>query len=323
MSLYYAVAMSRELVDPVLQAPMAWQRGVLFILCGVLAERFTHVMSRMVYDVQETTAEADRIRRAFGAYVADPVVHRVLSGDLRLTTERRHATVLFVDIRNFTATTAGLPADLVLSRLNLALDRFSRQVLRKRGIVNKFLGDGMLALFGAPEDDPMHVQHAFEAARAILVEADRLRLTGEYPALQVGIGMATGEVLVGDVGGASQREYTAIGATVNLAARLEQRTKDLGVPLLLCGRVARALGPHAAIRRLPPIRVRGVPGEVGVWTVDAPDAEAMSHAEVSGHWGMTLDAIPELSEEHDRRRSTQEVPAARGPAPPVAMRRPR
>lgn len=297
LTIYASASQRYVITDPSLGVAMAWQRFGLLILVGVLAEGISWALLDLVDRLDRVQAERNRLRRAFGAYVAEPVVDRVLRGDehdLHVQTERREATILFLDIRNFTRTTSGQPADLVLHRLNLALDRFSRQVHRKRGIVNKFLGDGMLALFGVPMQDPRHTIHAFEAARALLVEADRLRLSGEYPDLQIGIGLAMGEVLVGDVGGAAQREYTAIGETVNLAARLEQRTKELGVPLLMDVRVARALGPNAPIRALDPIRVRGVPGLVPVFTIDAPEAVALSEAEASGAWTGRWDVPDEV-----------------------------
>jgi len=298
LTIFLSAHTSYTLEDPALATSTAWRQVGLIMVCGFLAEGLTWSITDLLHRLDRVQAERNRLRRAFGAYVAEPVVDRVLRGDehdLHVQTERREATILFLDIRNFTRTASGQPPDVVLQRLNLALDRFSRQIHRKRGIVNKFLGDGMLALFGVPTHDPRHAVQAFEAARALLVEADRLRLGGEYPDLQIGIGLASGEVLVGDVGGASQREYTAIGEYVNLAARLEQRTKDLGVPLLMDVRVARALGPHAPIRRMDPIRVRGVPGQVDVYTVDAPEAVAFTEAEASGAWTGRW-SVPEPSE---------------------------
>ncbi len=286
MSLFATANAKVALDGPLLTGGSAWQRFGLLLACGAMAEVLSTALTRYASRAARVRAERDRLRHAFGSYVADPVVERVLRGDdgLHVRTERRNATVLIVDIRNFTRTAHGQPADAVLARLNLALERFSRQVHRKRGIVNKFLGDGMLALFGAPMDDPHHVRHAYEAARAILVEADRLRLSNEYPDLQVGIGLASGEILVGDVGGAMQREYSAIGEVVNLAARLEQCTKDLGVPLLMDARVARPLDGLVPLRRLEPIRVRGVPGEVAVWTLDEEDIAQFRDEPTGGAW---------------------------------------
>lgn len=318
ISIYIVTASMYDLQDPTLAPTVAWQRFTLLSMSGVLAEGLVFLMVGLIRDRSTIEQERDRLRRAFGAYVSEPVVQRVLRGDetTRVRTERREATVLFVDIRDFTQLTTHQPADEVLKRLNLTLERFGRHIHRKRGIVNKFLGDGLMAVFGAPTADALHAKHGFEAARALLMEADRLRLSGEFPELQVGIGLASGEVLAGDIGGAAQREYTVVGEVVNLAARLEQHTKDLGVPLLLDARVAKAVGPQAPLRKLDPLRIRGVPGEVAVWTINTPEHEALSEVEASGlwsgQWTGTLDLTEPAAEAEAQRKVADPGALGRG-----------
>ncbi len=208
-------------------------------------------------DVARTTLERERVRRAFGAYVAEPVVEQVLAGNLAVATERRHVTVMFVDIRNFTRFSRARPPTEVLDRLNLALERFSREVHDRDGIVNKFLGDGLMALFGAPLDRPDHCHSAGQAALAIARAAEDLATSGVYPELRVGIGLHTGEVLVGDVGGDGHREYTAIGDVVNVASRVEDQCKRLGATVLATEAVCQHLGPDVHAREAGVVELRG------------------------------------------------------------------
>jgi adenylate cyclase len=165
--------------------------------------------------------------------VAEPVVERVLSGELVLRTERRPISVLFVDIRGFTTFAQMNDPDTILEKLNLALDSFAVEVEKRGGIVNKFLGDGLMAIFGAPVVDEHHARNAYETGIAMVIAAQRLVQDGSYPELRIGVGVHCGEVVVGDIGGRGHREYTAIGDVVNVAARIEAMTKTLNVEMLV------------------------------------------------------------------------------------------
>jgi adenylate cyclase len=110
------------------------------------------------------------------------------------------------------------------------------------GVVNKFLGDGMLIVFGAPAHQPDDAQRALASACAMLAEVARMRERGEFPDLRIGIGMHRGEAVVGNVGGVQRQEYTAIGDTVNTASRVQDLTKPLGRSLLVTRECREALG---------------------------------------------------------------------------------
>ena len=215
----------------------------------------------------EEAEERLRVRTAFGAYVAEQVVERVLAGDLTPRTERRNISVVFVDIRGFTRMSEGLDPEVLLSRLNMALEAFSEAVRDEGGIVNKYLGDGLMAIFGAPD---LYTDHAARACRATLrcVEAARQLDGSGFPGLAIGVGIHTGGVVVGDVGGTGHREYTAIGDVVNVASRVESANKELGTTALVTGATAEAAGDSFAFRELPPIAVRNRNEPVAVFSLE-------------------------------------------------------
>jgi adenylate cyclase len=140
---------------------------------------------------------------------------------------------------------------------------------RHGGFINKFLGDGFLAIFGAPLDDPFAACHAVEAAREILAEIDERGLSdGPWP-LRVGIGLHLGSAVTGNVGSPRRKEFTAIGDTVNLASRLEQLTKEYPARLIVSDSMMAALGAAAgAARPLGKVAVKGYAEAVPIWGLD-------------------------------------------------------
>jgi class 3 adenylate cyclase len=189
---------------------------------GALAASFNRMQAGL--------AERQRLQAAFGTYVDPALAARLLKqGDDVFTGERREVTVMFVDVRDFTPfAEANTPEDTV-SRLNALFEIMVPAVMDAGGHVNKFLGDGALAVFAAPTDLANHADAAMSAA--VLIH----RLVAERfgGALQVGIGINTGAVIAGTIGGGGKLEFTLIGDTVNVAARVEQLTKITGDATLL------------------------------------------------------------------------------------------
>jgi adenylate cyclase len=204
----------------------------------------------------DKAGEEDRVRRAFGHYVDRRVVRRVLAGDLRIAPERREVTVLFVDIRNFTRLSENRDAGELFRLLSFTLDAFSQEVQRQGGIVNKYLGDGLMAIFGAPETQDDHARRAVRTALNLVDTARRLNESGKFPGLEIGCGMHGGQVVVGDLGG-ERREFTAIGDVVNVASRIESANKELGTKVLASRYVVDHLGGGAVTRAIPPMALRG------------------------------------------------------------------
>ncbi len=172
------------------------------------------------------------VRDLFGQYVSPEVAALAIERKGRLEGSLVEATVLFVDIRDFTALTERVPPKALIRSLNRFLSAASATVAGEGGMVNKFGGDSLLAVFGTPlnpADD--HAGRAVRAALNILDTVERLNRDSQDPALRelrVGIGIATGDVVAGNVGGEHKVEYTVIGDAVNLASRLQTLTKETG-----------------------------------------------------------------------------------------------
>jgi adenylate cyclase len=212
--------------------------------------------------MQAGLAERQRLQAAFGTYVDPALAARLLTqGDDVFTGERREVTVMFVDIRDFTPFAESNTAEDTVSRLNALFEIVVPAVVDAGGHVNKFLGDGALAVFGAPNDVADHADAAVSAAMLIHRQvAERFR--GE---LRIGIGINTGVVIAGTIGGAGKLEFTLIGDTVNVAARVEQLTKTTGDAVLITQETAAALAsrPPGLVERGPhPLKGKSAPTKV-------------------------------------------------------------
>jgi class 3 adenylate cyclase len=189
---------------------------------GVLAASFNRMQAGL--------AERQRLQAAFGTYVDPALAARLLEqGDDVFTGERREVTVMFVDIRDFTPFAEANTAEDTVARLNALFEIVVPAVVDAGGHVNKFLGDGALAVYGAPNDLADHAEAAVSAA--VLIH----RLVAERfgGAVRIGIGINTGVVIAGTIGGGGKLEFTLIGDVVNVAARVEQLTKTTGDAILL------------------------------------------------------------------------------------------
>jgi adenylate cyclase len=202
----------------------------------------TRSMRGMLLRLTESAVERERVRGVLGMHVSEQVMEYLLSGSMKDGGERRTITVCFTDIRDFTRLSESRPPEEVLRLLNLYFGRMCDIVAAHGGVVNKFLGDGMLLVFGAPAHQADDAQRAIAAARDMLAEVARMRERGEFPELRIGVGMHRGEAVVGNVGGVQRQEYTAIGDTVNTASRVQDLTKPLGRSLLLTRECVQALG---------------------------------------------------------------------------------
>jgi class 3 adenylate cyclase len=199
--------------------------------------------------MQAGLAERQRLQAAFGTYVDPALAARLLEqGDDIFTGERREVTVMFVDIRDFTPFAEANTAEDTVARLNALFEIVVPAVVDAGGHVNKFLGDGALAVFGAPNDLSDHADAGVSAA--VLIQQLVAERFGEE--LRIGIGINTGLVIAGTIGGAGKLEFTLIGDTVNVAARVEQLTKTTGDTILLTHHTVDAL-----ISRPPGLTDRG------------------------------------------------------------------
>ncbi|MCQ1769849.1 adenylate/guanylate cyclase domain-containing protein [Neorhizobium galegae] len=228
-----------------------------------------------------------QITRAFSQYLAPALVDQLARDPsrLKLGGETRELSILFCDVRGFTTIAEQLKDDPqhLTMLINRLLTPLSDIVLSHGGTIDKYIGDCLMAFWNAPLDDPSHAVHAVSAALDMLESMQALNddlqaeaeATGRtYYPLAIGIGINTGECVVGNMGSTSRFDYSALGDAVNLAARLEGASKAYGVPLLLGERTARAVGETFAVFELDRIRVKGKTEEVPVSTAlrETPDA---------------------------------------------------
>jgi adenylate cyclase len=180
--------------------------------------------------------ERDKLRNTFGKYMTTAVMEHLLSGKVRLGGESITVTILFTDIRSFTTISEKMAAQALVGLLNEYFTEMVGIVIKEEGVVDKYIGDAIMAVFGAPvpkKDDALHAVRAAVRMRQALAHLnERLEERGLAP-LRTGIGIHTGEVVAGNIGSEKRMEYTVIGDAVNLASRLETSTKELGVNVLI------------------------------------------------------------------------------------------
>jgi class 3 adenylate cyclase len=212
--------------------------------------------------VGRVTLERFLPRQVLDAALVDPLA---LLGPPRTI----DATVLISDLRGFTALSETLPPAKLLAFLSVVQGELADAVRANGGVVDKFMGDGMLAVFGAPETDPEHARHALDAAKAALAAIVRLnaeRAQLEQGPIRLGIGIHSGPVVVGCLGYGQRLEFTVIGSTVNTASRLESLTKEKAVEVLVSGETARR-APDAGLRAMGSVNVRGLAQPLDVFTL--------------------------------------------------------
>lgn len=220
---------------------------------------------------------ADRLLDTFQRYVPAHVAQSFAGGGSGADTsidvggERRELTVLFLDIRGFTSWSERTDPAEVFDELNLLLGELAEAIIASDGTIDKFTGDGIMAFWNAPVDQPDHAALAIRAIPRLLMRVREVNLRREVRGgtpFEVGVGMATGPAMVGNVGHRDRLAFTAIGDTVNLAARLEAATREANVPVLLDERTFLAL-PHELqrqLQRLDSIEVKGRRERVRVYT---------------------------------------------------------
>ena len=253
LSLVLADAVSGPIVD-LRDATRMVGAGELGVRVPVVSTDETGELAGSFNAMVAGLAERERLREAFGAFVDPALTERVLAEGTDLRGELVEVSVLFLDVREFTAFAEGAAAHDVVARLNALYEAVVPVILGHGGHANKFIGDGLLAVFGAPE---RHADHATRAVGAAL-EIARLVRDGAAGDLRVGVGVNSGAVVVGTIGGGGRRDFTVIGDPVNTAARVEAATRLTGDDVLVTEATLRALGPRAgSFEERPPVPLRG------------------------------------------------------------------
>jgi adenylate cyclase len=251
--------------DPWQQLNFHIVRSAVLLGGGVLAGAVGAQLRRQFMASIAAATARDRVTNLFGQHVSPQVVERLLSADAEDAAHAHNVAVMFVDIRSFTAAARQRTPEEVVQRLDRAFEVLVEIVDRNGGIVNKFLGDGFLALFGAPLEDPDAGRRAVIAGREILAAMERENATTDWP-LRLGIGIHVGKVVAGNVGSSRRKEYTVIGDTVNFAARLEALNKEFGSQLLVSADVYEAAHDgRADAVSLGEVPVKGYERPMTVW----------------------------------------------------------
>lgn len=206
--------------------------------------------------------EKAQLRSVFSHYVSRPVVDRILAdpAKAKLGGERKELTVLFSDIRGFSNFSEGMAPEELASFLHEYLTPMTDLVLASGGTLDKYIGDAVMAVWGAPIDMPDHAARACEVALKMQEALAGLNATWAKqgkPAIQIGIGLNTGPMAVGNMGSTQKFEYTVLGDQVNLGSRLEALTKEYGVGILVGEATARAAGDAFVFREIDLVRVKG------------------------------------------------------------------
>jgi len=209
----------------------------------------------------------DILQRQFSQYVAPQVLERIRHQPNRVIgadPERSTMTILFADLRNFSAYAEQIDPEQLARTLQQLMDHFTRIIHQHGGTVDKYIGDAIMAFWGAPLADADHARHAIDAAQQLYTEMEQLRRQPGMPPLQLSIGINSGEVVVGELGSSYRRSYTVIGAPVNLAAHLEAATRQTDAPILV-GEDTQALLPDYPWPAPLQLKLSGHPAPVRAW----------------------------------------------------------
>ncbi len=252
---------------------------------AVVVVRLRAERRRLRRRLEAAAAELQHLQTSFARFAPSAVVEGIVSRRRPIDAEKKDVTVLFADLVSFTALSEALSPEVLVAVLNEYFVRMSRVIDEHRGHVSKFIGDGLMALFGALEPNPWQAHDAVHAAlamrRALAAYNQELAARG-LPALRFGVGIHRGTAIAGVIGSHELLEFTVVGRTVNLAARIEGLTRVHQTDILISPAVRAALDPRFVVAELPPHDVRGVADPVTTYAVQDfrdsyPQSENRNH----------------------------------------------
>lgn len=224
------------------------------------------------------------LRKAFSSYVSAELVAQIIQDPdkLKLGGEKRNVTMLFSDIRGFTSLSERMPPEALVSLLNEYLSPMTQIVMNERGTLDKYIGDAIMAIFGAPLDVPDHPKRACQAALQMIEELKKLYPKWKekgWPHISIGVGINTGEAIVGNMGANMRFDYTAIGDAVNLASRLEGLNKLYGTQIIVSKSTLDGVDPSQfLVRELDLVRVKGKEKPVSIFELIGPSGDGQKEA---------------------------------------------
>ena len=244
--------------------------GVLGVAAVVVARSRAQV-GRLRRRLDAASGELEHLQTSFERFAPRVVVERIVAGGVATGAERKEVTILFADLVGFTALAERLAPEVLVRILNDYFGRMSRVVSDHRGHVAKFIGDGLMATFGALEPNPWQTNDAVHAAldmRAALAAYNEELVAEGLPPLRVGVGIHCGPTVAGVIGSPELNEFTVIGSTVNTAARVERLTRIHGADILVTEAVRAAADPGFVLRALPAASVKGLAAPIVTFAVE-------------------------------------------------------
>jgi adenylate cyclase len=227
----------------------------------------------MVYLLLTEERHSRQIKNIFSRYVSPQVVEQLVKdprAELKLGGNKQVVTILFSDIRGFTTLSEELSPEAVVELLNEYFQTWTDMIFKYDGTVDKFIGDAIMAIFGAPvahPDDPLRAVQAALAMQAALMELNTKWAAEGKRMFKIGVGINTGEAIVGNMGSQQAMGYTVIGDAVNLASRLEGKTKDLGAEILISESTYQAVKNKVEAQEHQDITVKGKARAMSVYDV--------------------------------------------------------
>lgn len=243
--------------------------SLLALAWGLVRERRRGAALRRAFDTAND--ELQRLQASFSRFAPRSVVEGIAAEGAARRAERREVTILFADLVGFSRLAERLEPSVLVQILNEYFASMSRAVAGHQGHVSKFIGDGMLVLFGVQEGNPWQANdaaHASLAMRAALARLNEDLAARQLPQLGLGIGIHRGTVIAGVIGNDLLSEFTVIGSAVNLAARVERLTRQHGVDILITEAVKEALDPRFSLRPMPAASVRGFSEPVATYALE-------------------------------------------------------
>jgi len=251
--------------------PVAAVLGTVILVLGVLLWRANRESQRLLRRLEAAAFELENLQRAFSRFAPDEVIERIISEGVTDFGEKKEVTVLFADLVGFTALSESLEPNVLVGILNGYFERMSQAIGDQRGYVSTFIGDGILAFFGATDPNPWQGNdsvHAAIAMRAALSDYNRELAERHLPELAIGIGLHRGTGVVGLVGSERLKEFAFVGRAVNVAARVQGLTRNFSVDIILTETLKQTIDPNFATHPLPDPSVKGVEKPLAIHVLD-------------------------------------------------------
>lgn len=248
------------------------QFGYILDFAGPIAIQLVTLIFGYSFKFISESRNKEKIKQAMGKYLSKDIMQNVVSNidDLKLGGKRAVVTVLFSDIRGFTSLSEKMTAEEVSIILNEYFAEMEPIISKYNGVINKFIGDAVMAIFGEPIQDINHAQNAVKCAYEMLKKVEYLRekwLFEGKPKIEIGVGINTGEVFIGNIGTENRMEYTVIGDTVNLASRIESYNKVYKTNLLVSESTYSYIADIADVIKISEVQIRGKAKKMNIYEV--------------------------------------------------------